>query len=253
MAVNIPGVISMVFFYLVVLGTGIWASFKSRREQKRQGASEIEMTLLGNRKINLVVGVFTMTASWVGGGFIVGTAETVYRPSMGLTMALILLSAYSCSFLLCGFVFAKPLRDQRCVTMMDPFHRKYGKALTSGFCMVSVFLDVLNMASTLIGLGATVSLVLDLPYGASIWISAAVAVTYTLMGGLYSVAYTDIIQLTLIVVSLWACVPFVLLSPFTVSIHETLLNNTLHSPWIGTPHVHRLWTMVDDFLLMVGP
>uniref|UniRef100_A0AAV2JHT8 High-affinity choline transporter 1-like n=1 Tax=Knipowitschia caucasica TaxID=637954 RepID=A0AAV2JHT8_KNICA len=203
MAVNIPGVISMVFFYLVVLGTGIWASFKSRREQKRQGASEIEMTLLGNRKINLVVGVFTMTASWVGGGFIVGTAETVYRPSMGLTMALILLSAYSCSFLLSG-----------------------------------------------VDAGATVSLVLDLPYGASIWISAAVAVTYTLMGGLYSVGYTDIIQLTLIVVSLWACVPFVLLSPFTVSIHETLLNNTLHSPWIGTPHVHRLWTMVDDFLLM---
>ncbi|GLD69691.1 high affinity choline transporter 1-like protein [Lates japonicus] len=34
MAVNIPGVISMAFFYLLVLGTGIWASFKSRREQK---------------------------------------------------------------------------------------------------------------------------------------------------------------------------------------------------------------------------
>ncbi|CAL9688323.1 unnamed protein product [Knipowitschia caucasica] len=101
MAVNIPGVISMVFFYLLVLGTGIWASFKSRREQRKQGASEIEMTLLGNRQINLVVGVFTMTASWVGGGFIVGLTETVYRPSMGLTTALVLLTAYSASFLLC--------------------------------------------------------------------------------------------------------------------------------------------------------
>lgn len=46
------------------------------------------------------------------------------------------------------------------------------------------------------------SVILDLSYTVSIWISAAVAITYTLLGGLYSVAYTDIIQLILIFVSL---------------------------------------------------
>ncbi len=61
MAVNIPGVIAMAFFYLLVLGTGIWASFKSKREQKKSAATEMEMALLGNRGINQVVGVFTMT------------------------------------------------------------------------------------------------------------------------------------------------------------------------------------------------
>lgn len=50
--------------------------------------------------------------------------------------------------------------------------------------------------------GATMSVILDLPYSVCIWISAAVAITYTLLGGLYSVAYTDIIQLTLIFFSL---------------------------------------------------
>ncbi|CAB1426384.1 unnamed protein product [Pleuronectes platessa] len=100
MAVNIPGVILMVLFYLLVLGTGIWASFKSKREQKKSGANEMEMTLLGNRSINWVVGIFTMTATWVGGGFIVGTAEMVYTPSMGLTWAATMLTAYSLSFIL---------------------------------------------------------------------------------------------------------------------------------------------------------
>lgn len=61
MAVNIPGVIAVVVFYLLVLGTGIWASLKSKREQKKSGASAIEMAVLGNRKINLVLGIFTMT------------------------------------------------------------------------------------------------------------------------------------------------------------------------------------------------
>lgn len=46
------------------------------------------------------------------------------------------------------------------------------------------------------------SVVLALPYSVCIWISAAVAIVYTLLGGLYSVAYTDIIQLLLIFVSL---------------------------------------------------
>lgn len=49
------------------------------------------------------------------------------------------------------------------------------------------------------------SVILDLSYTVSIWISAAVAITYTLLGGLYSVAYTDIIQLILIFISLVSC------------------------------------------------
>lgn len=53
--------------------------------------------------------------------------------------------------------------------------------------------------------GVTMSVILDFSYTVSIWISAAVAITYTLMGGLYSVAYTDVIQLILIFVSLVSC------------------------------------------------
>lgn len=238
----------MVFFYLLVLGIGIWASFKSRREQKKTSASEIEMTILGNRSISLVVGIFTMTATWVGGGFIVGITEMVYTPSMGLTWTIIMIMAYSASFLLCGFVFAKPLRDKKCVTMMDPFHRKYGKGFTAIMCLASVCLDVMWMATILIGLGATISVVLDLSYTVSIWTSAAVAITYTLLGGLYSVAYTDIAQLTLIFVSLWICVPFALMNPHSMNISETLMNNTLHTPWIGAPNTKKIWVMIDDFL-----
>lgn len=46
------------------------------------------------------------------------------------------------------------------------------------------------------------NVVLDLPYTVCIWISAAVVIIYTLLGGLYSVAYTDVIQLIFIFFSL---------------------------------------------------
>ncbi|XP_068183668.1 high-affinity choline transporter 1-like isoform X2 [Antennarius striatus] len=198
MAVNVPGVIVMVFFYLLVLGTGIWASFKSKRKQKESGATGLEMVLLGNRSINWVVGIFTMTATWVGGAFIIGTAEMMYTPSMGLTWTAVVILAYSTSFIA----------------------------------------------------GGIMSVVLDLPFSLCIWISAAVAITYTLLGGLYSVAYTDVIQLVLIFIGLWVCVPFVLMNPHTLDISQTLMNNTLHAPWIGQPELKKIWIMIDEFLFL---
>ncbi|XP_076599685.1 high-affinity choline transporter 1-like [Chaetodon auriga] len=248
MAVNIPGVIVMVFFYLLILGTGIWASFKSKREQKKSAATGMDMALLGNRSISWVVGVFTMTATWVGGGFIVGTVEIVYTPSMGLIWTIVMLMAYSSSFIITGLVFVKPLRERNCVTMMDPYHIKYGKVLTTGLSLVSLITDVVWVPSTLLSLGGTMSVVLDLPFAVCTWISAAVAIIYTLLGGLYSVAYTDIIQLVLIFVSLWLCVPFVMMSPSTMDISQTLMNNTLHAPWIGEPELKKTWIMIDNFL-----
>lgn len=71
MALNIPGLVVMVVFYLMVLGTGLWASIKSKRVQKSSQAAQTEVTLLGNRGISLVVGVFTMTGEsacfWIFG------------------------------------------------------------------------------------------------------------------------------------------------------------------------------------------
>lgn len=45
-------------------------------------------------------------------------------------------------------------------------------------------------------------MMVDIPSYVTIGSSAAVAIVYTLMGGLYSVAYTDVIQICLVFVSL---------------------------------------------------
>lgn len=66
MALNVPGVAVMMFFYLLVLGIGIWASIKSKKEAKKGQGDKTEMALLGNRGINLVVGIFTMTGELTG-------------------------------------------------------------------------------------------------------------------------------------------------------------------------------------------
>ncbi|XP_034544268.1 high-affinity choline transporter 1-like [Notolabrus celidotus] len=249
MALNIPGVVAVVLFYILILGTGMWAAQKSRRAERKSSGDRTEVVLLGDRDINLVVGIFTMTATWVGGGFILGTTEAVYSPKLGLMWALMPVQ-YSVSFIIGGLFFAKPLRDKKYITMMDPFQIKYGKVLSGALVLPSLMVDVLWVSCTLLGLGATMSVILDLPYGYSIWISSAVAIIYTLLGGLYSVAYTDVIQLSLAFLSLWLCIPFLLLNPTSTSIALTAFNNTFQEPWVGKLDLGNFWKWIDDFLML---
>lgn len=52
------------------------------------------------------------------------------------------------------------------------------------------------------GIGATLSVIVDININMSVVISALIAIFYTLVGGLYSVAYTDVVQLFCIFVGL---------------------------------------------------
>lgn len=52
-----------------------------------------------------------------------------------------------------GLFFAKPMRDKKYVTMMDPFQIKYGKVLSGALVLPSLLVDVLWVSCTLLGLG----------------------------------------------------------------------------------------------------
>ena len=50
--------------------------------------------------------------------------------------------------------------------------------------------------------GATLAVILEVPLDPAVIISALIAVLYTWIGGLYAVAYTDVVQLGCIAVGL---------------------------------------------------
>lgn len=132
-----------------------------------------------------------------------------------------------------GLFFAKPMRSGHYITMMDPFQKRYGNFCTTLLLLPAIIGDILWVASILAALGnrplpyrsvlvfclclkheisffgssvcflgGTMTLILGLSNSISIIISASVCISYTLLGGLYAVAYTDVIQLVFIFVSL---------------------------------------------------
>ncbi|KAJ4924852.1 hypothetical protein JOQ06_003802 [Pogonophryne albipinna] len=154
MAVNWPGLVSIGVFYIIVLGTGIWASRKSKREEKKCSGNRSEVAMVGGRNLNVCVSIFTMTATWVGGGYIMGIAEMVYNPMKGLVWAVAPL-AFSMSLIIGALFFVKPIRSKNYVTLMDPFQEKYGNKVSAVLFIPALIGDILWIASILAALGVT--------------------------------------------------------------------------------------------------
>lgn len=70
MAVDIPGLVSIILFYIIILIIGIWAARKSRV------ATDLstEDVWLANRSLGAFVGIFTMTGK-ITVLFVVGKAR----------------------------------------------------------------------------------------------------------------------------------------------------------------------------------
>ncbi|KAJ8415160.1 hypothetical protein AAFF_G00008580 [Aldrovandia affinis] len=193
-----------------------------------------------------------MTATWVGGGYINGTAENVYLPGFGLAWAQAPFG-YALSLVVGGMFFAKPMRSRGYVTMLDPFQQIYGKRMGGLLFIPALMGEIFWSAAILSALGATLSVIVDINMNTSVIISAFIAIFYTLVGGLYSVAYTDVVQLFCIFLGLWVSVPFALSNPAVSDIGLTAKTKVYQAPWLGSVETADIFMWLDGFcLLMLG-
>lgn len=61
MALNVPGLIMVIVFYILILGIGVFVAFKTKKAEKKSNGERWMALLLGNRNIDWLVGIFTMT------------------------------------------------------------------------------------------------------------------------------------------------------------------------------------------------
>src|SRR5713101_2427841 len=101
--------------------------------------------IVAGRQMPLWVAALTMTATWVDGGYLLGTAEATYKSSVQL-------------------------------------------GIQGGVCFG---------ISVIVGMNLVTAIVL----------SAVVITAYTMLGGMWSVAYTDVFQLGLVAIGLAAALP----------------------------------------------
>jgi high affinity choline transporter 7 len=194
------GYIAMMIFYALVFFIGTTLA------QRQGGSSDI---MLAGRKLPIGIAVFTMSATWIGGGYINGSAEYAFAPDYGL----IWVQApwgYAMSLIIGGLLFARKMRRLNFKTMLDPLAKRFGKQMGAVLFIPALSGEIFWTAAILSALGATFSTVLGIDMTTSIILSATIAIIYTSIGGLWAVALTDVIQLSLIILGLVIVLPFAL-------------------------------------------
>src|SRR6476646_11302109 len=187
--------------YAAFMAVGLVASRRGRE------GSTADFIVAG-RQMPLWIAALTMTATWVDGGYLLGTTEGAYKSSIQLGIQGGL--CFGISLILGGLFFAREMRRFGFTTLIDPFEARFGKRWAAVLFLPALAGELFWSAELLVAIGSTFGVLLGMPLTSAILLSAVVTTAYTALGGMWSVAYTDVFQLALVVIGLAAALPFVL-------------------------------------------
>ena len=167
-----------------------------------------EDLLIAGRAMPMWLATLTMTATWVDGGYLLGTAEGAYKSSVALGIQGGL--CFGVSLILGGIFFARRMRRMEYTTLIDPFESRFGKHWAAVLFIPALLGELFWSAELLVAIGSTFGVTLQMKLTTAILISAVVVILYTMVGGMWSVAYTDAFQLGMVVIGLAVAIPYVL-------------------------------------------
>jgi high affinity choline transporter 7 len=239
---------TIVLIYAAFVGIGWLASRRSTRRRIESGGSltAADDFMVAGRAMPLWLATFTMTATWVDGGYLLGTAEGVYRSSLasGLQGGV----CFGISLLIGGVFFARRMREREYHTLIDPFEARYGARWAVVLAMPAVLAEMFWSAELLVALGSTFGVVLDLNLVTGILMSAAVVTLYTMAGGMWAVAYTDAFQLVLVGIGLAVALPYAVSAAGGINHAWAVYQAAPHAPSYTT----MAWWDVSIMLMFGG-
>lgn len=143
-----------------------------------------------------------------------------------------------------GLFFVPKLREKGHITVIDSLQEAFGETLGAFVYIPSCIGDICWTSAVLSALGTTLSVILSIPIQFSVSLSAIVAVFYTLVGGMHSVAFTDVIQISFIFGGLSTCLPF-MLSSSSADLTQLSVND-----WTGSVDSEN-WIFYTDLLVLI--
>ncbi|KAH7934268.1 hypothetical protein HPB49_024187 [Dermacentor silvarum] len=144
-----------------------------------------------------------------------------------------------------GQFFAQKMRNTKSLTMIDPLQQHYGRWMGLMLSLTAASADIFWTAATFTTLGQIGNTMLGVDATGFILSTAVATFTYTGMGGLYSVAYTDILQLAVTFLGMWTCVIFCATSKAAGLVGPPL------NQWQGPSRGAGFLQMIDHFIMSV--
>src|SRR5690606_694330 len=186
-----PLAVALVGFAVLMLGIGWRAGVRVKT---------IEDYLVAGRRLSLPLAAATLFATWFGAGTLLTATDEVRAE--GLRAAALEPLGPGLCLLIAGAFFARPLWRMRLLTLPDFFRRRFGRRaeVLASVIMVPGYFGWI--AAQFVALAGILELFWQIPMRHGIWLVAAVGTSYTLLGGMWSVTLTDVVQLGLLLVRL---------------------------------------------------
>ncbi|HLB13966.1 MAG TPA: sodium:solute symporter family protein, partial [Burkholderiales bacterium] len=186
--------IAFVILYLAVTITiGLWAA------KRVHGSRDY---LLAGRSLPLYMNVATVFATWFGAETVLAVSSTFVKEGMRGIVADPF--GFSLCLILVGLLFARAFYRMDLVTIGDFYRKRYGHAaeLITSLCITLSYLGWTSAQLIALGLvfNALTGGAISLPMG--ILLGAGFVLVYTLLGGMWSVAFTDLFQTVIIVIGM---------------------------------------------------
>ncbi len=169
--------------YMVgMLGIGWWATSRSKSS---------EDFLVAGRRLGPTLYAGTMAAVVLGGASTVGGVGLGYQ--FGIS-GMWLVFSIGCGILLLSLAFAAKINRLEVYTVAQMFELRYGPgaSLLTGIVMAA-YTFMLSVTST-IAYGAIFAVLFDLTKVPAILLGGGVVITYSVLGGMWSITLTDFVQ-----------------------------------------------------------
>ncbi|MFZ3041493.1 MAG: sodium:solute symporter family protein [Thiobacillus sp.] len=186
--------IGFVVLYLVLsIGIGLYAATRVH------SAADY---ITAGRSLPMIVVVAMVFATWFGAETVLGIPATFLDENLGGTISDPFGAALA--LILFGLLFARPLYRMKLITLGDFYRQRYNRPveIVMSLAIAASYLGWVSAQVTALGLVFNVLSDGVIPPSQGILIGAAVVSLYTLFGGMWSVALTTLVQMTIIVAGL---------------------------------------------------
>ena len=183
----------VILYWVISVGIGLYAA--------RYVKNSKDFAVAG-RSLPMYVVTATVFATWFGSETVLGISSTFVKEGLkgvvadpfGSSMCLILV----------GLFFARPLYRMNLLTIGDYYRNKFGRTaeVLVTLCIVVSYLGWVAAQIKALGLVFTVVSGGYISMNVGMMIGAGSVLIYTLMGGMWSVAITDFLQMIIIVIGM---------------------------------------------------
>ncbi|SFJ23907.1 sodium:solute symporter [Thermoflavimicrobium dichotomicum] len=190
----------VLLYFAVLITVGIIGS-------KRAKTSE-EYALAG-RNLGLFMYLGCMAAVILGGASTIGTAKLGYQYGIS---GLWFVTMIGLGVVILGLFMIGPISKSKVTTISEFLGKKYNSQTRLISAAVSTIYTLMVAVTQVIGLGTIINAVLGWDLTVSMLVGGGIVLFYTILGGMWSVTMTDIIQFIIMTVGIF----FVML-PLSVS------------------------------------